>query len=224
MLDRIESLVARLRQRRWAHLAVANLRILLGFAFLPAGLKKVIGEPFTDAGNRGAFHEFLHAFHATGHFYTFVGAVQLTAAALLMTQRFATAGVLLALPVVAAILAFCWSTGVVPTAIVVTSMFAGLVGLALWDIDRWRALLAEDGALRPARPAAPIDTVLWQRCGLAVLGAYLLVCAITGGVYRPRGASFDQPAFYLLVALPLFPLVTLVLDRRRTRARARSAA
>src|SRR5689334_12862731 len=77
VMDRIEAMVAWLRQRRWAHLAVVNLRILIGFAFLPAGLKKILGEPFTDPGNRGPFHEFLHAFHATGHFYTFVGVVQL---------------------------------------------------------------------------------------------------------------------------------------------------
>jgi hypothetical protein len=104
-------------------------------------------------------------------------------------------------------------------------MLAGLVGLAVWDVERWRALLDDDGAARPARPAAPplLDVALWRGCGIAVLGAYLLVCAITGEVYRPRGADFDQPAFYLLVALPLFPLVTLAVDQRRHR-RARAPA
>ncbi|WP_437573857.1 hypothetical protein [Sorangium sp. So ce887] len=125
VMDRIEAMVAWFRQRRWAHLAVVNLRILIGFAFLPAGLKKILGEPFTNPGNRGPFHEFLQAFHATGHFYTFVGVVQPVAATLLMTQRFATAGAFMALPVTGAILAFCWSTAVVPAASVVTLMFAG---------------------------------------------------------------------------------------------------
>lgn len=155
-MDRIEAMVAWFRQRRWAHLAVVNLRILIGFAFLPAGLKKILGEPFTDPGNRGPFHEFLHAFHATGHFYTFVGVVQLVAATLLMTQRFATAGAFMALPVTGAILAFCWSTAVVPTAVVVTLMFAGLVGLALWDVERWRGVLdAPDATPRAARASSP---------------------------------------------------------------------
>ncbi|CAN92015.1 hypothetical protein predicted by Glimmer/Critica [Sorangium cellulosum So ce56] len=218
VMDRIEATVAWLRQRRWAHLAVVNLRILIGFAFLPAGLKKILGEPFTDPGNRGPFHEFLHAFHATGHFYTFVGVVQLVAATLLMTQRFATAGAFLALPVTGAILAFCWSTAVVPTASVVTLMFAGLVGLALWDVERWRGVLdAPDAAPRAARASspAPIDLRLWSLCGAAILAAYLATCLLSGGIYRPRGPAFDEPGFYVLMALPLFPIVTALIDRRR---------
>ncbi len=199
VMDRIEAMVAWFRQRRWAHLAVVNLRILIGFAFLPAGLKKILGEPFTDPGNRGPFHEFLHAFHATGHFYTFVGVVQLVAATLLMTQRFATAGAFMALPVTGAILAFCWSTAVVPTAMVVTLMFAGLVGLALWDVERWRGVLdAPDATPRAARASspAPIDLRLWSLCGAAILVAYLATCLLSGGIYRPRGPAFDEPGFY----------------------------
>ena len=91
-LSRVKRLVDSLHARRWSHLAVANLRILLGFAFVPAGLKKVLYQPFTDPQNTGAFHDFLYAFYATGAFYTFVGGIQLIIAVLLMTQTFATLG------------------------------------------------------------------------------------------------------------------------------------
>ena len=90
MTQWIARVVHRLRQKRWLHISVIVLRIVIGFAFLPAGLKKVLGEPFTDPTNTGPFHEFLHAFHGTGFFYSFVGAVQLLAAILMMTQRYAT--------------------------------------------------------------------------------------------------------------------------------------
>jgi uncharacterized membrane protein YphA (DoxX/SURF4 family) len=209
--------LASLRRRRWLHLAVANTRILIAFAFLPAGLKKVTGQPFTDAGNSGAFHDFLHAFHATGLFYGLVGAVQLTAAALLVSQYFALLGAVIALPVLAAILAFCWSTGVVPTAIVVTLMTLATLALIAWDGHRLRGLVV-DGAAPPAPWTAPIATGLWAACGIAVCLLYLAACAITGEVYRPRGSEPHELGFWVLAVMPALPLVTLALDIRRHRA------
>jgi hypothetical protein len=201
----------RVPRTRLAHLAVANLRILLGFAFLPAGLKKVLGEPFTDPANTGAFHEFLHAFYATGWFYEFVGAVQLLAAGLLLTQRHAFAGSLVALPVLTAITAFCWSTKVYPTATVVTLMLAGNVALLAWH-----------RADPPPPEPAPIEWRLWERCGAAILLLYLAATAAAGGVYRPEGVELDEPSFYLLPALSLLPVFTWLLDRRTRARRSRS--
>lgn len=61
MLLRLETLLRRAHAHRWLHLAVVNLRYLIGFAFVPAGLKKVLDQPFTDPANHGRFHDFLHA-------------------------------------------------------------------------------------------------------------------------------------------------------------------
>jgi len=222
-LGRLRPLVERFRARRSAHLFVANLRILLGFAFLPAGLKKVLGQPFTDPRNTGTFHEFLHAFHATGFFYTFVGGVQLLVAVLLMTQTFATLGALMALPVLTTIVVFCWSTGVVPTATVTTLMLAGVLALIAWDLDRWLPILDPRAAAPPPEPTTPppIDPALWRACGAGILVFYGLTCLAYGGVYRPKGLDLAEPAFYVLPLIALFPVVTWVVERRR---RARSAA
>lgn len=213
----------RLRARRGATLAVIWLRILIGFAFLPAGLKKLLGQPFTDPANHGRFHEFLHAFHDTGAFYRSVGALQLAAALLLMTQRFATLGAFLALPILTAIGAFCWSTAGVPTTTVVTLMWLGTLGLLLWDLERWRGIMQPTGApphvaaAPPAAPPPPVEWPLWERCGLAILAAYLGATALAGEIYRPRGLELSTPSFYLLASLPAFPLVTHLLERRRRR-------
>jgi uncharacterized membrane protein YphA (DoxX/SURF4 family) len=186
---------------RWVHLGVVNLRILIGFAFVPAGLKKVLRQPFTDPDNHGPFHDFLHAFHATGFFYQFVGILQLTAALLLFSQRWARAGALIALPIITAIMVFCWSTGVVPTATVATLIFLGVALLLLWD--------------HPAPRPAPFPLRPWQVCGAAVLALYAAACAISGEVYRPRPGGERGAPFYLLSAIPLVPLLTLALTRRR---------
>ncbi|MEL7058816.1 MAG: hypothetical protein AAGN46_02200 [Acidobacteriota bacterium] len=213
----------RLHARRWSHLAVANLRILLGFAFVPAGLKKVLGQPFTAAENTGPFHDFLDAFLATGFFYPFVGGVQLFAALLLMSQTFGALGAAITLPVLTTITVFCWSTGVWPTAIVATLMWLGAVALLVWDFDRWIALVHPALARRsPAVPADDrwIDPGMWRLCGLGVLILYGLACWIDGGVYRPRGPTVADPAFLSLVGIALLPLVTLAVEQSR-RARRR---
>lgn len=188
------------------HLVVVNLRILVGFAFVPAGLKKVTRQPFTDPDNHGPFHDFLHAFHATGFFYQFVGILQLTAALLLFSQRWARTGALLALPIITAIMVFCWSTRVFPTATVATLIFLGIVALLLWD--------------HPQPRPAPFDLRPWQVCGAVILALYGAACLISGEVYRPRGGSERGVPFVLLSLIPLAPIATLVVARVR---RARDA-
>ena len=211
-MDRIARLVARARAKRWLAVAVANLRILIAFAFLPAGMKKLISEPFTDPGNTGPFHDFLHAFHATGWFYNAVGLVQLVAAGLLFAQRFE--GALLVLPVIATIAAFCWSTlGVSPTTIVATLILLGTLALVLWDLHRWT---------RTERTPERIDHALWRWCGIAVAVLYVGYCIAVGEVYRPRGAKPDEPGFYLFPVIAMLPIVTLVIEQRRLKTSAAS--
>lgn len=237
---KLDDLVRRARRRRSLHLTVAVARIFVGFALFPAGLKKVLAEPFTDPHLHGAFHDFLHAFHATGAFYQLVGATQLAAATLLVTQRFATLGALLAAPIFSTILAFCWSTRVYPTAIVVTLLWLATLALLAWDWPTWRAVLAARRAngtraaagrtpdsvrpTEPVRTAEPsIDARLWQRSGIVTIALYLAACATTGGVYRPRGAAWDTPAFYVFPTMLLVVLATLMVDRHRASTAARAS-
>jgi uncharacterized membrane protein YphA (DoxX/SURF4 family) len=218
-------MLARLRTKRWATLCVINLRILIGFAFLPAGLKKLLDEPFTDPAKTGAFHDFLDAFHATGWFYQFVGVTQLVTATLLITQRFAPVGALLAVPITATITAFCWSTQAgYPTAIVITLMFLGSLGLTLWDLPRWQLVFARDEQLEqraheivvpPRNPR--VDMRLWQACGLAIVTLYVATCVALGGVYRPKGMELGDPAFYVMPTILLLPIVTFVVEQLRLR-------
>lgn len=216
----LRDLIDRFRTRRWSHLFIANLRILLGFAFLPAGLKKVLHQPFTDPQNTGTFHEFLHAFYATGAFYQFVGVVQLLLAVLLMTQTFALLGSLMTLPVIACIVVFCWSTGVVPTAVVTTLMLCATLVLIAWDVDRWLPVFLPDFVQLVREPAAAqseplIDLPLWRACGAGILVFYGLTCLLYGGVYRPKGLDLGEPAFYALPLIALFPAVTWIVEQRR---------
>lgn len=219
----LETVVAAARRRRGLHLLVIQLRFLIGFAFLPAGLKKILGQPFTAVENHGRFHDFLHAFRDTGGFYHSVGALQLVAAALLITQRFALLGALVALPILTAILALCWSTAGIPTTVVVTLMWGGTIGLVLWDVRKWRDVVSADHAALASTPlvvdaVAPVVHGLWAACGVAIIGLYLAMTVLAGEIYRPRGMEWSVPSFYLLVAMPLLPFATWIYERRRRAA------
>lgn len=203
---------------RGANVFIAVLRLLIGYAFVPSGLKKTLDQPFTDPANQGLFHDFLHAFHATGFFYQFVGVVQLTIALLLMTQTFATLGALMALPVFATITVFCWATATVFTSTMVTLMLCGAILLALWDFEKWRGIF-HPGSGHPPAPEPedplPIDLRLWGICGAGILVLYFGVCAYSGGIYRPKSVELDNPAFYIFPLIALFPVVTYVIEHRR---------
>ena len=187
----------------------------IGFAFLPAGLKKLVGEPFTDPSNQGTFHEFLHAFHATGFFYQFVGLVQLLAAAMLITHVLPTVGALLITPVLTAIFVFCWSTKVIPTATVVTMMLLGVIGLLLWDWHKWQSLFGQSTASLQAEVHPRIEIKIWRIAGFLILGIYFAEFLIRGEVYRPRGAEWSNPSFILLNLMALIPVVACLVDYRR---------
>jgi hypothetical protein len=112
---------------------------------------------------------------------------------------------------------------VYPTAAVVTAMWLGTSALVMWDLHRWRGVLRADGA-RPA-PALPdiaptVDLRLWQACGAGILTLYLAVCALSGGIYRPKGFDPSAPPFYVFPAIALLPVITLIVDRARHRRRA----
>lgn len=216
MLARIDSALS----ARASQVVLALLRLALGFAFVPAGLKKVLGQPFTDADRHGVFHDFLHAFYDTGGFYRFVGAMQLLVAGLLMSQRHTALGVALGAPILTAILVFCWSTEVYPTAVVVSLMGLGLLALGLSERARFSALWASRPVAWPKPEALPIDLRLWRRCGASLAIAYLLVSLAHGGVYRPRGLDWRAPSFYVFPAMLAFLVLTFVVDQRRYRRRA----
>ena len=80
-----------------------SVRVLLAAAFLPSGLVKVLGLPFTRLDPRMSEVGRLFAAleHDFGALYPFIGACQLAAAVLLLVPRTALVGALVHLPITA---------------------------------------------------------------------------------------------------------------------------
>lgn len=132
------------RSNRFLNLLVINLRYVLGIGFLPSGMVKIFNDPFTNPENTGAFAEFLHALYATGPYYQIVGLMQVLAAVLLITQRFATLGAALFLPIIFNIAVLTLSTIGSLTPLIALLMLLGIIFLLLWDAPKWINIFAAD--------------------------------------------------------------------------------
>ncbi len=94
-------------------------RYLIGFAFIPSGLKKLVGERFTQIPVSNPIGFFFEALYQSGIYWNFLGFIQVLAAFLLMTQRFGTVYITFLLVVAS-------------------------TGLLLWDFPKWKSLLKTD--------------------------------------------------------------------------------
>lgn len=138
----------RFRNNKFLHLLVVNLRYIIGLGFLPSGMVKVLNKPFTRVENVGVFYDFLDALFATGLYYNMIGLMQVLAAVLLITQRFATFGSALFLPIIFNITVLTISTIGSLTPLVALLMLLGILFLLFWDYYKWINIFSADNSLR----------------------------------------------------------------------------
>ena len=78
----LERLHARARASLWLLRFTWLTRILLGVAFLPSGMTKLLGNRFTLLGTDTPIGFFFEALYQTGFYWRFIGLAQLTAASI----------------------------------------------------------------------------------------------------------------------------------------------
>ena len=126
------------------------VRVLLALAFVPSGLVKIMGEPFTTLPVSDPVGYFFAGFFSAHGFYRFIGVAQWVAGGLLLIPRTATLGALLYLPIIANIFAITVAIGPAfgGTRIVTGAMLMANLYLLWWDWDRLQSLVPEAGAAR----------------------------------------------------------------------------
>lgn len=118
-----------------------GLRGALALGFLPSGLKKVLGEPFTLLGPETSVGYFFDALHRAGFYYEFIGWAQLLAALLLVIPRTRTLGALLYFPIILNIWVITVAMRFQGTWAITTMMMLGALFLLCWDWDRLRGII-----------------------------------------------------------------------------------
>ncbi len=117
-------------------------RILLFLAFLPSGLKKLLGERFTILGIDTPVGFFFEALYQTGFYWNFIGLMQLIAGILLLIPRTSFFGALIYLPIVVNILVIVVSMSFTGTPYIVALMLIGNVYLILWDYKKLKQVVS----------------------------------------------------------------------------------
>ena len=132
----LESLHNKIYHKKIFKLFTWGTRILLFLAFLPSGLKKLLGERFTILGVDTPVGFFFEALYQTGFYWNFIGFMQLLAGILLLIPRTSFFGALLYLPIIVNILVIVISMNFIGTPYIAVLMLIGNIYLLLWEYKK----------------------------------------------------------------------------------------
>ena len=99
-MNSIETFHSKIYNKGIFKLFTWGTRILLAIGFMPSGLKKLLGERFTNLGIDNTVGFFFEALYRTGFYWNFLGFMQLLTALLLLIPRTSFLGALLYLPII----------------------------------------------------------------------------------------------------------------------------
>ena len=116
-------------------------RVLLAIAFIPSGIKKVLGLRFTQMGIENQVGFFFEALYRTGFYWNFLGIIQLTSALLLLIPRTAFLGAIFYLPIVVNILVIVTGMDFFGTTVIATLMLTGNLYLLFWDYPKTKSII-----------------------------------------------------------------------------------
>lgn len=176
-ISALDPLHARLRAAPFLHRFTAVTRLLLALSFIPSGLTKVLGQPFTALPTTNPVGYFFDAFFQAHEFYVFIGVAQLTAAVLLLIPRTALLGALLYFPIALNITVITTAMGFKGTWLIASLMTLGGLYLLFWDYERLKPLFIRRDAGRHTfdRSEYVREVVIWSAVGIIAYGAAALI-------------------------------------------------
>jgi hypothetical protein len=171
-------LVLKLRENIWANYFVIFTRLLIGFAFIPSGLIKLYGKPFTSLPKTDPVGYFFDAMYNTGVYWNFLGFCQLLAAFLLMTQKYANIGAGLFLGIIVNIVLITYGIGFGNTTIIAFLMLLAVTGLLLWDYQKYALLFEDFSNCKNVKIASDLISKKWNIYGFSIFIFLTLWCSL----------------------------------------------
>lgn len=182
-------------RRWWTQLFTAFTRVLLGLAFIPPSIPKILHRPFTVLPDSHPVGHYFNALYQTGFYYEFLGWGQLTAAILLLVPRTSHLGSLLFLPIIANIAVLTASVGFTGTWLITILMSLAALYLVAWEYDRLKSVIFATREEKPRRFGYQFLLVplffavggigvgiLWWVIGLGNFANYLKVTGLLIGI------------------------------------------
>ncbi|GGH02551.1 hypothetical protein GCM10011416_21670 [Polaribacter pacificus] len=117
-------------------------RILLSIAFIPSGLKKLLGERFTNIGVDDPVGFFFEALYQSGFYWNYLGFMQLLCSLLILIPRTTYLAAVLYLPIIININFIVISMSFKGTPIITSLMLLANIYLLVWDYKKTNAILS----------------------------------------------------------------------------------
>ena len=162
----------RIRNKSLLNIFIILTRYLIGFAFIPPGLKKIMGQRFTQISTENPIGFFFEGLYQAGFYWTFIGWGKVVAALLLMTQRFATLGAIIFFFIVSNIWVITISLHFSGTWVITSLMLPAVIMLLVWDYDKWKYIFSKEPYGTPSNYTA--SNKIWTVTGF-ILFAWSLV-------------------------------------------------
>jgi hypothetical protein len=186
-------------------------RYLLAFAFIPSGMKKVLGQRFTSIGTDNQIGYFFEALFRSGMYWNFLGWGQLIAAFLMMTQLFSTLGNLIFFFIISNIFFITVSMHFTGTWLIALLMLFASTCLLLWDADRLQYVIKQKGFLEISLDIKlPKASKIWQISGLLIFIASVSYTLIDNVIKTNHLQLF----LVFFIAIILTVAVTIILELR----------
>ena len=132
--------ILKCREKKWINIFVIYLRYLIGGAFAFSAIPKISGLRFTTSNSEAApINSWMHFFetlYRSGIYWEFLGWGQLIAALILMSQKYATLGALLFLPIILNVFVITVSYQMTGTIVITSLMLVANIFLVLWDFHK----------------------------------------------------------------------------------------
>ncbi len=141
-LNKFETFYFQIKANRWYWLFSIFCRLSLAYAFIFAGMVKILGERF--ASGLSIIHPmgaYLEALHHTGYYYTFIGVAQVIAAILLLIPRTVLLGALIYFPIIFNIWILSFAVRFEGSFVSSPLMVLANLYLLVWHYDRLKYIL-----------------------------------------------------------------------------------
>jgi len=207
----LSSIYVRIRTFYKLNLLVWLTRYLLAFAFIPSGMKKVLGQRFTSIGTDNPIGYFFEALFRSGMYWNFLGWGQLIAAVLMMSQLFATLGNLIFFFIITNIFFITVSMHFTGTWLIALLMLFASTCLLLWDANRLQYIISKKGFLEISHDVTlPEASKIWQVSGILLFVESVSYTLIDNAIK----SNHLQLFFVFFIAIIMTVAVTLILEYR----------
>jgi uncharacterized membrane protein YphA (DoxX/SURF4 family) len=141
-MNAIESFHSNIYKKKLFVIFTWLTRILLSLAFIPSGLKKLMGARFTILGLDNPVGFFFEALYRAGWYWNFLGFMQLLTALLIIIPRTAYLGALLYLPIIINIFIIVVAVDFKGTPYIARLMLLANIYLLFWDYKKSKHIVS----------------------------------------------------------------------------------